>query len=84
MTDKDVMQDHVKSQIKCSHCDFESNLQIGIRTHMGHKHKDLENIEIVREPETANKSFELSVIVKDCSKLNSKLRRTLDSAKGKM
>ena len=65
VADKDVMQDHVENQIKCSHCDFESKSHRGIKTHMGHKHKDLENIEIMREHETADKSLELSVIVED-------------------
>jgi hypothetical protein len=61
VTDKVMMLEHVQSQYKCAHCNFESKYKRGLKTHMGHKHKDPEDIEMVREPETKDKSLELLV-----------------------
>ena len=52
VTDKDVMLEHVQSKYKCAQCDFESKYKRCLKTHLGHKHKDPEDIERVREPES--------------------------------
>ena len=70
VTDSNVMLEHVHTPFKCAHCDFESKSQRGLKTHMGHRHKDLQDIEHEREPESQDKSLELVVTAEDSDELS--------------
>ena len=68
--DNDVMPQEVQSQVKCAICGFDSKSQRGLRTHMGHKHKDLKESEILREDNSKDKSLDLSETKRDRDELS--------------
>ena len=69
-TDRAVLPEEAKSKYKCDHCDFESKSLRGLKTHIGHKHKELEDLEIIRETHSQDKSLELLENGKDRDELS--------------
>ena len=66
---KDVMTEHVQSPFKCAQYDFESKSHNDLKNHIGHTHRDLEDIEMVCDPELKDKSLELVETAEDREEL---------------